>query len=218
MTQLVPNRLLFDFEFPLRYRKSIPVFRRGLFGWTDEYRLPDLGTIDGQTRFGDLWASWNEEGLTMACRVTGKTKEPVCKPQAFWRADNLRVCLDTRDARGIQRATEFCHHLYFLPCGAGKAGKDPVAGSAPFNRARKQAPVIPPGRIAIDASVRSDGYEFQATVPSDELHGWDPEEHPRIGFYYILEDGESGQQYLTVGDDLNWHINPSTWATAVLAR
>ena len=46
----------------------------------------------------------------------------------------------------------------------------------------------------------------------------DPEEHPRIGFYYIVEDREYGQQYLTIGDDLYWYVDPSTWATAVLRK
>jgi hypothetical protein len=34
----------------------------------------------------------------------------------------------------------------------------------------------------------------------------------------MLEDGDHGQQYLTVGDDLYWYVDPSTWATAVLQR
>ena len=32
----------------------------------------------------------------------------------------------------------------------------------------------------------------------------------------MLEDRDHGQQYLTVGDDLYWYVDPSTWATAVL--
>ena len=48
--------------------------------------------------------------------------------------------------------------------------------------------------------------------------GFDPVEHPRIGFYYMLEDRDHGQQFLTVGDNLYWYVDPSTWATVVLAR
>ena len=32
----------------------------------------------------------------------------------------------------------------------------------------------------------------------------------------MLEDNEWGQQYLTVGDDLAWNVDPSTWATGLL--
>ena len=62
-----------------------------------------------------------------------------------------------------------------------------------------------------------DGYFLEAHVPADALAGFDPDEHRRIGIYYMLEDGDFGQQYLTVGDDLGWYIDPSTWATGVLA-
>ena len=34
----------------------------------------------------------------------------------------------------------------------------------------------------------------------------------------MIEDSELGQQALTVGDDLYWYVDPSTWATAVLIR
>ena len=59
---------------------------------------------------------------------------------------------------------------------------------------------------------------MDAHLPAACLSGFDPDEHPRIGFYYMLEDREHGQQYLTVGDDLYWYVDPSTWATAVLTR
>jgi hypothetical protein len=59
---------------------------------------------------------------------------------------------------------------------------------------------------------------LEARIPAECLNGFDPVEHPRIGLYYMLEDRDHGQQYLTVGDDLYWYVDPSTWATAVLSR
>ena len=82
----------------------------------------------------------------------------------------------------------------------------------------EHAPPVPSQRIKVAAAVTPTGYTLEAVIPADCLSGFDPLEHRRIGFYYILEDTELGQQYLTVGDDLNWYVDPSTWATAVLAR
>ena len=79
------------------------------------------------------------------------------------------------------------------------------------------APTVPASQIDVASTVTKSGYSLEARIPGRCLSGFDPAEHPRIGFYYILEDGDHGQQYLTVGDDLNWHIDPSTWATAVLS-
>lgn len=218
MTALIPNRFLFSFEFPLRYRQSPPTITGKLSDWTDEDRLPELSGIDGRAPFGTVWSCWNEDGLNIACRVTDKRKPPKCDAERFWKSDNLRLCIDTRGTRDIRRATRFCQQFFLMPTGSLADRDAPVAASAKIHRAREDAPPIPVGRIAIASRVQKGGYQLEAHIPADALSGFDPREHPRIGFYYILEDREHGQQYLTIGDDLNWHIDPSTWATAVLTR
>lgn len=216
MTQLVPNRYLFDFEFPLRYCAQPPRITGDLADWTDAYLLPNLGEIDGGATFGQVWAAWNDEGIAIACRVTGKRQPPECDPRVFWKADNLRLCTDMRDTRNVRRATRHCQQFYFLPTGGPRGG--PVAASAPLQRAQAAAPTVAPGVIRIAARITREGYALEALIPAHALAGYDPREHPRIGFFYMLEDRELGQQFLTVGDDLYWYIDPSTWPTAVLTR
>ena len=218
MTKLVPNRFLFDFEFPLRYRRRTPCLTGRLEDWADEFLLPSLGELDGAEPFGTLWGCWNEGGLSVACRVEGKSKRLRCDPRQFWKGDNLRLCTDMRDTRTLKRASRHCQQFFLVPTGGGRSRREPVAASAALHRARESAPVAPPGVIDIAAQVTPTGYQMEACIPADALSGFEPAEHPRIGFFYILEDLELGQQFLTVGDDLSWHIDPSTWATAMLAR
>lgn len=218
MNLLVPNRFLFSLEFPLRFRSTPPVMDGRLDDWSAAELLPKLGELDGRPDFADVWACWNESGLFIACRVTDKKKPLRCEPRTFWTSDHFRLCTDMRDARTNKRATRYCRQFYFLPTGGGPAKDRPVAGATPFRQAQENAPPPPSGRLAIAARLNPDGYTLEAHVPADCLTGFDPIEHPRIGFYYILEDSEHGQQFLTVGDDLSWYIDPSTWATAVLAR
>ncbi|MBU0718052.1 MAG: hypothetical protein KJ749_07375 [Planctomycetes bacterium] len=218
MTSLIPNRLLFDFEFPLRYRAETPPIDGQLRGWTDAELLPKLGELDGRRDFADVWACWNEQGLSIACRVTGKSKPPQCDPREYWRGDNLRLCTDMRDARTVKRATRFCQQFHFLPAGGGRSRQDAIAGTGKLKRAREDAPPVPTERIIVASRITKDGYSLEAHIPTSCLNGFDPEEHPRIGFYYMLEDTEHGQQYLTVGDDLQWDADPSTWATVVLTK
>lgn len=218
VTGLIPNRFLFSFEFPLRYRATLPKVTGGAENWSAAERLPRLGAIDGAPDFAEVWACWNESGLAVACRVEGKRKPPVCDPQSYWTGDNLRLCTDMRDARANKRATRYCQQFYFLPRGGGRGGNDPVAGVAKIARAREDAPAVPAERLEVQARVWRGGYSLEAVIPAECLSGFHPEDHPRIGFYYMLEDLERGQQFLTVGDDLNWYVDPSTWATAVLAR
>ena len=218
VTGLVPNRFLFAFEFALRYRVKPPGIDGSLDGWSDAERLPRLGELDRMPEFADVWMCWNEDGLYVACRVEGKKRQLRCDPKSFWTGDNLRLCTDMRDARTNKRATRFCQQFYFLPTGGGLSHKEPAAGAAPIQRARENAPAVPGGRIRVASRVTRTGYTLEGQIPADCLCGFDPREHARIGLYYMLEDSEMGQQYLTVGDDLYWYVDPSTWATAVLKR
>lgn len=216
MSTLIPNRLLFRFEFPLRHRSDPPVIDGALKGWTDRELLPALGELDGEAAFAPLWSCWNDEGIYIAARVTDRRSALKCDPLSFWKGDNLRLMLDMRDARTIKRATRFCQHFFFLPCGG--AGNGPVAASHPIQRAQQDAPEVPPGRIRIAAQVSRDGYQLEAHIPADCLSGFDPGQHRRIGFFTMLEDTDRGRQSLTIGEDLPWHVDPSLWATAVLEK
>jgi len=218
MSTLVPNRFLFDFAISLQYREMMPDVDGSLTGWTDAERLPTLGEVDGQEDFAEVWACWNDRGLAFACRVTGKRQRLRCDPARFWEGDNVRLCVDMRDTRNIRRATRFCQQFFLLPTGGGRRKSEPAAGVNPIQRAREEAPPVPVERIRVASRVGPSEYNVEALIPRECLSGFDPVEHPRIGFYYLIEDGDHGQQYLTVGDDLYWHIDPSTWAAARLVR
>ena len=83
MTALIPNRFLFDFEFTLHYRSVRPVIDGDLGDWTDDDLLPKLGEIDGREEFGDVWACWNERGISIACQVSGKRQPLRCDRVGF---------------------------------------------------------------------------------------------------------------------------------------
>lgn len=217
MNTLVPNRLLFRFEFPIRYRKS-PVIDGDLSDWSDEFLVPDFSGLDGATSFGKIYLAWNETGLFIACDVRGRRGPFQCDPKSFWKGDNLRLCTDMRDTRDIKRGSRYCQQFYFLPAGGGSNGRAPVAGAAKLVRATEHAPPVSPGVIQVAAERDQGRYSLEGHIPAEALAGFDPNEHPRIGVYTVLEDTQLGQQHLTVGDDLNWYIDPSTWATGVLTR
>lgn len=215
MTGLVPNRQLFDFELPLR-RLDRPVLTADPVDWDQAYRLPDLCLLDGQTSFAPVYAAWSEDGLWIATHVQQKRRPLKCDPSEFWNSDHLRLCVDTRDARTNRRATRYCHMFYLLPSGGGDSGGEAVGGSHEIRRARETAPAATQGAIQVTSRIQGDGYALEALIGAQALNGFNPSDHPRIGLYYMLEDRDLGQQYMTVGDDLYWYIDPSTWATAVL--
>jgi hypothetical protein len=217
MSTLIPNRFLFSLEFPLSYRKNLPKLDGKLGDWTDSDLLPALGEIDDAPEFADVWSCWNENGIAIATRVKNKRRPLRCDPKQYWKGDNLRLCIDTRDARKNKRATRYCHQFFFLPAGGGTTKDKPFAGSGKLQRAKDDAPKVPTGKIQIASHITKSSYSIEAIIPASCMNGFNPADHSRIGFYYLLEDADHGQQHLTIGDELSWNVDPSTWATAVLA-
>ena len=239
MNELIPNRLLFNFAFPLRHRAEPPLIDGSLTGWTDHELLPKLSQLEDRDPHANVWCCWNDSGLYIATEVKNKKKTLRCDPKLFWKSDNLRLCTDMRDARRNKRATRYCQQFFFLPTGGGEKKNEPIAGSAKIHRAREDAPLYSSSTKAHDSSetkahglypvgsavhlqvasqVSETGYTLEARIPAACLVGFDPAQHRRIGFYYMLEDRDHPQQFLTAGDEFNWHIDPSTWATAILDR
>ncbi len=215
---LVPNRFLFRFELPI-HRWPGPVRIDGdLSKWDSRYQLPALHTLDARRTLGDVYLAWCDDGLLVAAEVRGKRLPPQCDPLRFRKSDHLRLMTDLRDAREIRRATRFCQQFYFMPAGGPPGGRSPAAGGAHIARATADAPLAQPGDLTIAARIGRGGWSVEAHIPARALAGFDPAENPRIGFYYILEDRELGQQALTVEDDLNWWMDPATWATGVLVE
>ena len=217
-TKIIPNRFLFKFELPIR-RAAKPLKLEGdPTAWGPRFRLPRLCLLDGEVGFGDVYAGWHDSGLFVGCVVRGKARLPRCDAADFRKSDHLRVLTDMRDTRQIRRATRFCQAFYFMPTGGGAKNRDPVAASAEIARAQDDAPFVPPGKIPIAAGLHDDGYTLTAHLPREVLVGYDPVEHSRIGFVWMIEDLELGHQSATVDDDLNWWMDPSTWPTGVLAE
>ena len=67
-------------------------------------------------------------------------------------------------------------------------------------------------------TLTSDGYALDIFVPAQALTGFDPQEHPRLGFNYALVDRELGEQTLSAGSPMPYQEDPSLWATLELVR
>ena len=180
------------------------------------YRIPDLGEIDGLSAFAELYLAWGDHGISVSLDVRGKTQPPRCDASHPETSDGLDLWLDTRDTRTIHRASRFCHHFYFLPAGGGRSGGGPIAGQCKIHRAREDAPLSDPADVLVRSCVRKGGYGLDALLPVPVLTGFDPAENPRLGFYYRVRDAELGEQTLTAARGFPFAEDPSLWATLEL--
>ena len=59
---------------------------------------------------------------------------------------------------------------------------------------------------------------FNSTVPTAALTGYNPADHPKLGFTYYLFDREFGEQTFSVGSQFPFAADPSLWGTLELRR
>ena len=93
-----------------------------------------------------------------------------------------------------------------------------MAESLPIRRAKAPCNPIHPGQLKVRNEKRVDGYVLEAFIPADVLTGFDPNEHPRLGFTYAVIDRELGEQTFGVGTPMPYQEDPSLWATLELTR
>lgn len=219
MAELVPAIFFFRFTFPCRYRvlaAHSPTER--LLDLPQQYALPHLAELNRQKTFADVRVAWSEEGLGIQVLVRGKERPPLGDAQRPRSSDGLHVWISTRGGRQIQRADRYCHYFYFLPTGGGEDRESPVAGQLAIPRALENAPNCSPTDLALYVERYGNGYLLEGVVSAAALHGYDPENHPRLDFFYWIRDLELGDQTLTVGPDFPFWENPSLWCTLQLER
>lgn len=213
---LLAPTFLFRFSAPCQYQKKLWTASGVQLG--EAHRLPSFGDLEERPQLADLRAAWSEAGLSFTLRVTGKKQTPWCRATRADESDGLQIWLDTRDTHNIHRAGRFCHRFVFLPSGAGPKLDQPFAELAIVNRARELPKPVPPGTLGVRSEKRIDGYLLEAHIPAAALTGFDPSEHPRLGFTYAVIDREIGMQTFSIGPEFPFQEDPSLWGSLELVH
>jgi hypothetical protein len=211
---LVSPRFLFHFAVPCRYRDPLWTDKGTMLG--EEHRLVHLAELDERGAGPDFRAAWSEAGLAFRLEVRGKKQPPWCRATQPAESDGFHVWIDTRNVQNVHRASRFCHRLFFLPAGDGRGLALPAAGVLPINRARTPHGPIHPDQLVVLAEKHSDGYVLHAHVMAEALTGFDPVDHPALGFTYALIDHELGERTFGPGRPLPYDEDPSLWSTLEL--
>ena len=216
---LIPHRFLFRVAYPCRYRKDLPRPRSDrLLDLGPEHRIDPFAAMDDARNFAQLALGWNELGLALEVEVRGKEKPlagDISRPRG---SDGVTLWLDTRDARASHRASRYCHQFHFLATGGGPDHDEPAFVQTKINRALDDAPFAPAHSVLLRVHTRAGGYLLEAFLPTAALHGYDPAEHPRLGFFLTVRDEELGDQTLSVGPEFPYWEDPSLWSVLELVK
>jgi hypothetical protein len=130
----------------------------------------------------------------------------------------VTLWVDTRDARSSHRASRYCHQFHFLAAGGGPERDEPAFAQSKINRALQDAALAPASAVPFRCAWTRGEYTLEAFLPAAVLNGFDPEQNPRLGFYYAVRDAERGEQVLGVGADFPFGEDPSLWEVLELGR
>ncbi len=214
---LVPNRFLFRVAYPCRCIGGLPREGDELLDLPAACRIDNFADMDGKRNFADVRLAWNENGLGLQVELRGKEQAPTGDAHRPRHSDGVSLWIDRCDARTSHRASRYCHQFHFLPTGGGEDKDEPAFVQAKINRAAQDAPAAPPGAVPFQFLPRKGGWLLEAFLPAGVLHGFDPEQNPRLGFYYAVRDSELGEQVLSVGSDFPYTDDPTLWSVLELA-
>lgn len=216
---LIPNRFLVRICYPCRYVADLP--REGsddLLDLPETCRLDSFAEMDERRAFADVRMAWNEGGLALQVEVRCKEQAPAGEMARPRQSDGVTVWIDTRDARTSHRASRYCHQFHFLAAGGGPDKDEPAFLQSKIARALHDAPMATTESVPFQLTPRTGGYRMEAFVPAAALHGFDPEQNPRLGLHIAVHDRELGEQSLSVGSDFPWAEDPSLWSVLELRR
>jgi len=213
---LVQNRFLFRVAYPCQYLANMPFVGDDLLDLPESYRIDNFAAVDEQRNFADVRLAWNEKGLGIQVDVRGKDK-PIAGDESKPRhSDGFSLWIDTRDARTSHRASRHCHWFHFLATGGGPDKDNPAFVQWKINRALQDAPQVSAKAVRPRFHNLRGGYRLEAFLPAAVLNGFDPEQNPRLGFFYVVHDLELGNQTLGAATDLPYGEDPTLWSVLEL--
>jgi hypothetical protein len=182
-----------------------------------KHLLPDLSSFHGDFPFAQVYMGWNKEGVAFLFEIRSPLKESFFPN--FQDGDAVELFIDTRDVKTSGYTTRFCHHFFFLPEAVSSESERIQAGEITRFRTEDAHPLCDPGSLFVEAKKFREHYALHIFIPSDCLHGYDPEQFNRLGFTYrVNRKGNSPQFFSASSEDFVIEQLPSLWASLILIK
>lgn len=177
------------------------------------YLLPDTSVLCCEEHFAEVSLGWNKEGLCALICVDQPLSRTIY-PE-IQQGDSVELFIDTRDIKTSGYNTRFCHHFYFLP----EAFEGHQAGEITRFRTEESHSHCDPTLLKVKTLATKSGYSMQIFIPTECLHGYDPEQFNRIGFTYRINrpNGQS-QHYTALTNEYRIEEQPSLWSSLKLVH
>lgn len=177
------------------------------------FLLPDTSLLLEEEAFAEIAMCYSKKGICVAVKVH-KPFQEVYFPEVHL-GDSIEIFIDTRDRKSAGTIHRFCHHFVFLP----KEVEGMQSCEVTKFRLEDAHPLCDSSLLKIESSFKTKEYELIITIDKEALHGFDPEECPRLGFTYRVNRKGGSAQHFNLGSK-EYHIekHPSAWACLKLKK
>ncbi len=218
LSDLQPLSPLHFFQFQLSCQrlpagKKSPILPQLSDSERKRFLLPHLASVSGEEEFAEIWLGWQPEGWECLARVTVPYQR-VSYPNIS-KGDSLELFIDTRDLKNVGTVTRFCHHFFFLP----EAVEGEQKGEITHFRGEERHDLCEAGSLFLQAKQTKQGYELAIRIPTECLHGFDPDQCERVGFTYRLNRASGNPQHFNVsGEEYSFEQQPALWSSLKLEK
>ncbi len=172
----------------------------------------DVCDLLDEEKFADLSLIWNEQGIAGRA-VIHKPFQESSFP-AYEKGDSLELFISTREIKKGS-ATRFCHHFVFLAAEVQGIQAQEVTRF----RSEDSHPLCSASDLGVQCHAKKDSYELSFQIQENALHGFDPEQFPKIYFAYRINRCKAKPQHFPFSSErFDMLANPSLWASITLQR
>jgi hypothetical protein len=189
------------------YQLSIPYSKDG-----NVKPLFDVCELLDEEKFADLSLSWNEGGILGKATVYKPFKESFFP--SYEKGDALELFVSTRETKK-GTTTRFCHHFIFLPA----AVQGIQAQEITRFRLEDSHPLCNASDLSIECRSEKDSYELRFRIHEQALHGFDPQQFPKLYLAYRFHRYKAKPQHFPFSSErFDLLTSPSLWASITLQR
>lgn len=218
MNHIIPASFLFQYSVAIPRIAELPRRKGSVLQLPPESAVFVPRLLNGDTNNFELRMAWNEHGVGVSLRISGRRLPVTGRSDDLKHSDHLQLMIDTRRAADVHRATAYCSSLIVLPVDEQHQGQ-PRAMVHDIAQQRESRHSLDATHCRLTTSIMDDGYQCEIWIPEEQLFGFkDAPEIGHIGFYCVVRDTELGEMPMSIGGDFPVTFDPSTWIQTELVR
>ncbi len=189
---------------------TCPYISKGSF--TKKHVLESYNELCNEETFATVYMGWNEDGIQFKIKSDSpfqKAKKP------YHTGDAVEFFIDTRDMKSSRIVNRFCHHFFFLP--EELNGK--TKGEITRFRTEDSHPLCSEDLLFLESKKTKTGCEILISIPTEAMHGYDPQQFKRLGFTYRINSASGEKQHFaSSSSEYDISQQPSLWGSIRLIK